>query len=362
MERWFLEGFIGSEEVIGQLPLTTFPFRVGRREGLSFTVPRLDVSRVHAEFDQVAGSVILRDLGSTNGTYVNRRKLKSDVILQDGDVIHFANLELRLIKQSIPSTDTSKTLVGMETLSEKLGPGIRELQELLDSRAVTAVYQPIVTANQADVYGYEILGRGTHAALPRDPSPLFEIAATVGKAVELSELFRQYGLDTAATFPNEYKYFINIHPEELTSLSRLLASIEELRSRYPQLLLVLEVHEQAVSDIGQMKSFGEELAQMGVELAYDDFGAGQARMLELVDVPVGYLKFDISLISDIDRVPQAHREMVSMLLTLARRMNISTLAEGVDRKEEVEVCKELGFDYLQGYHFGRPVRSILQGS
>ena len=362
MEKWFLEGFIGSEEVLDQLPLTTFPFKVGRREGLSFTVPRLDVSRVHAEFDYIAGSVILRDLGSTNGTYVNRERLKSDVILQDGDVIHFANLELRLVKQSIPGTNTSKTLVGTGMLPDKLGPGIRELRELLDSRAVTAVYQPIVQASQADIYGYEILGRGTHASLPRDPSPLFEIAATVGKAVELSELFRQYGLDTAATFPAEYKYFINIHPRELTSLSRLLASIEALRNSHPQLQLVLEVHEQAVSDIGQMKSFGKELGQMGVELAYDDFGAGQARLLELVDVPVGYLKFDISLISDIDKVPEAHRDMVSMLLTMARKMNISTLAEGVDRREEVEVCKELGFDYLQGYYFGRPVRSILQGS
>jgi len=362
MERWFLEGFFSSDEILVQFPITSFPFKVGRREGLAFTVSRHDVSRVHAELDYLGGSIILRDLGSTNGTYVNRERLEGDVLLKHGDVIHFASLEARLIKQPTLSSDASKTLFGMEMLSEKLRTGIRELQELLDSRAVTAVYQPIVQAGPADFYGYEILGRGTHASLPHDPSSLFEIAASVGKAVELSELFRQHGLDTAATFPARYKYFINLHPSEFASLPRLLVSVEELRKRHPQLPIVLEVHEHAISDIRQMKHFGLELKQMEVELAYDDFGAGQARLLELIRVPVNYLKFDISLIRDIDTVPEAHREMVSMLLVLAKKMNISTVAEGVDRKEEAEVCTNLGFDHLQGYYFGRPVPSIFQGS
>lgn len=360
MERWFLEGFLGQEKVLGQLPLTSFPFKVGRQEGLSFTAHRLDVSRVHAELDCKKGEIILRDLGSTNGTFVNGEKLEAEVILKHGDVIHFANLELRLIRQSAPSMDGSKTLVGMDMLSENMLTEIRELQQLLDGRAVTALFQPIVESSGGRIYGYEILGRGKHPALPEDPEPLFQIADSVGKAIELSELFRQQGLSVAASFPVQYKYFVNIHPAELISMPRFLSSMGELRKGQPHLHLVVEFHEQVVSDIEEMTRLGSELAQMEIELAYDDFGAGQARLLELVEVPVAYLKFDISLIRDIDTAAETRREMISLLIDLAQKMNIATVAEGLNRESEVETCRALGFDYLQGYYFGRPSPGILE--
>ncbi len=359
MERWYLEGFLGQEKVLGQLPIMSFPFKVGRQEGLSFTVPRLEVSRIHAELDCIEGHIVLRDLGSTNGTYVNGEKLKSEFTLRDGDVIHFANLELRLMKQSAPSVDRSNTLVGMDMLSENQLTEIRALQRLLDEQAVTALFQPIVVSGDGRIYGYEILGRGQHPSLPSDPKPLFRIADSVGKAVELSELFRQQGLDAAVSFPLQYNYFINIHPAEMGSMTRFLHSMHKLRARQPNLNLVVEFHEQAVSDVAEMKRFGGELAQMGIELAYDDFGAGQARLLELVEVPVAYLKFDISLIKDIDRASETRREMISLLIDLARKMNIATVAEGLNRDSEVEICSALGFDYLQGYYFGRPSPAIV---
>lgn len=361
MQRWILEGFLGPEKVLGQLPLMSFPFKVGRQEGLSFTVPRLDVSRVHAELDCIEDHIILRDLGSTNGTYVNGEKLKTDIILNHGDVIHFANLELRLVRQSTPTAARSKTLVGTDILSENQLTEIRELQHLLDNRAVTTLFQPIVESNNGQIYGYEILGRGKHLSLPQDPSPLFQIADRVGKAVELSELFRQQGLSVAESAPAQHKYFINIHPAELASMSRFLSSMGELRKRQPHLHLVVEFHEQAVSDIEEIKRLGGELAQMEIELAYDDFGAGQARLLELVEVPVAYLKFDISLIRDIDKATETRREMISLLIDLAQKMSIATVAEGLNRDSEVEICGELGFDFLQGYYFGRPGPVILDG-
>lgn len=359
MERWFLEGFLGQGKVLGQLPLTSFPFKVGRQEGLSFSVSRLDVSRIHAELDCIEGHIIVRDLDSTNGTYVNGEKLRNALILNDGDVIHFANLELRLVKQTNPSVDTSKTLIGLDTMSENPLTESRELQQMLEEGAVTALFQPIVEAGDGRIYGYEILGRGQHPSLPADPNPLFRIADSVGKAVELSELFRQQGLGAAANFPAQYKYFFNIHPAELASMPRFLANMRGVRDHQPDLHLVVEFHEQAVSDLSEMKRVGGELAEMGIELAYDDFGAGQARLLELVEVPVSYLKFDISLIRDVDKAPDTRREMISLLIDLARKMEIATVAEGLNRDSEVEVCSALGFDYLQGYYFGRPGPVVL---
>ena len=93
---------------------------------------------------------------------------------------------------------------------------------------------------------------------------------------------------------------------------------------------------------------------------HDDFGAGQARLLELVEVPASYLKFDISLIHEIDKASVAPRELVALLLELARKMSIATLAEGISRVEEMEVCRDLGFEYFQGYYFGRPAPGLLE--
>lgn len=358
MERWFLEGFFGSEKVLSQLPLTAFPFKIGRQQGLDLTLHRPDISRLHAEFDQSPNGIVLRDFSSTNGTYVNQERVAGEVTLKHGDVVQFANFAVRLVLSLASAAEAAHTLE-TDAVSDNVIGGDWRLQELLDDRAVTALFQPIVEAGRSGVFGYEVLGRGVHTMLPRDPGPLFRMAENIGKAVELSELFRQQALYTASSFPSRHKYFINIHPSELSSTSRLLFTMERLRRRYPQLRLVLEINEHAVSDIEDLKRLGGELRQMDVELAYDDFGAGQARLLELVEVPASYLKFDISLIHDIDHAGGPRREMISILLELAKRMNIATLAEGLDRKGEADVCRELGFDYLQGYYFGYPAPEPL---
>ncbi len=76
--------------------------------------------------------------------------------------------------------------------------------------------------------------------------------------------------------------------------------------------------------------------------------------MELVEAPADYLKFDITLVRNIDKAPRKRQELVHMLLKLAQSMNIKTLAECLEREEEVRVCKELGFDFIQGFYYGRP--------
>jgi EAL domain-containing protein (putative c-di-GMP-specific phosphodiesterase class I) len=135
--------------------------------------------------------------------------------------------------------------------------------------------------------------------------------------------------------------------------------MENLRKNYPKLALVLEIHEKAASNLDDMKKISSELKQMNIELAYDDFGAGQARLMELVEAPADYLKFDINLVREIDKAPEAKKDMVLMLVAMAKKMGINTLAEGLEREEEVNVCKEMGFDYIQGYYYGKPKEGAL---
>lgn len=364
VDYWYLEGYFSGKGVLGRLPLNHFPFQIGRDTSLDFAVPSNSASRLHAIITKDGSNLVIRDNNSTNGTFINRHKLIGEHTLQHGDILHFADFEVRVIKDTIEkSSDPTQnmTAVRMNNLSKKMPAGVRELQELLAGQQVMPVYQPIISVATQAVHAYEVLGRGTHPALSANPGPLFRIAESLaGLTVPLSQLFRDVGVAKVAekAAHNRYRFFLNIHPDELKNASQLLQHMDSLRQRYPDLLLVLEIHEKAVTNISNMKVICQGLDELGIELAYDDFGAGQTRFIELIEAPAHYLKFDISLVGNIDKAPPAKRNIVKMLVAMSQDMGIQTLAEGLDRLEEVQVCQEMGFDYIQGFYYGRPQETI----
>jgi FOG: EAL domain len=90
------------------------------------------------------------------------------------------------------------------------------------------------------------------------------------------------------------------------------------------------------------------------ELAFDDFGAGQSRLSELADISVHYVKFDIALIRGLPDAGPAKQTLVSSLCDMTRAMGVKVLAEGVETVREFELCREMKFDLIQGYYFGKP--------
>src|SRR5262249_25570066 len=100
-----------------------------------------------------------------------------------------------------------------------------------------------------------------------------------------------------------------------------------------------------------------------VALAYDDFGAGQSRLLELVQAPPQFLKFDACLVRNADRASNHQWKLLKMLVEMAHDFDSVTVAEGIETRAEAEACPDLGFDYAQGFFFGRPgpLRSVPGG-
>jgi EAL domain-containing protein (putative c-di-GMP-specific phosphodiesterase class I) len=361
---WYLEGYFGGSMVLSRLPITHFPFQIGRSEGMGFAVPSGQVSRLHAEITLTPEGLKLEDFGSTNGTFVNRNLISGVAPIQHGDVLHFGDVEVRLCRDSgtndVAITDTSMTAVGFAALPENLPTGLRELQEMLEKRMLTSAYQAILHTSNEEIFGYEMLGRGGHPGLVNAPGPLFQIAESVhGMALNLSKAFRDIGVELASGFESNGRYFINIHPFELDDIPKLISELEAVRKAHPHLQLVVEVHEQCVCNLEDMRKLREELEQLDIEIAYDDFGAGQARLLELVDAPAHYLKFDMALVRDIDKASDAKHEMIALLLSLAKKMGAKTLAEGVEREGEVQMCRALGFDFVQGFYYGMPTEGAL---
>jgi len=96
------------------------------------------------------------------------------------------------------------------------------------------------------------------------------------------------------------------------------------------------------------------LMEINVGLAFDDFGAGQARLFELAEAPPHYLKFDRRFVTGIDHAPTSRQRLVASLVAAARELLVTTVAEGVETEGEAAACVRAGFSHAQGFHYGRP--------
>lgn len=353
---WFLEGLSETDGTLRRIPILAFPFHIGRREGLGLTLSATEISGQHAEIVQENATLFLRDRGSTNGTFVNGLKVEDQVELSEGDTIHFARLEYRL---SLVAAQEAEALLAQTIAVDANLPKFaldksRILRELMKKRAVVSVFQPIVALNDKSILGYEVLGRGDLEGAATGSMEMFNAAKILGAEAALSRMFRARSAEDCSELPEGQRVvFMNTHPNEIGS-PELVESIEEFHQRAPEVKAVLEIHEGSITDpatIGELRNF---LHSMGMQLAYDDFGAGQARLLELAEVPPDYLKFDISLIRGIDTASSAKQTVLERLVSMAREIDIVTIAEGVENEAEAALCRDLGFGYGQGFLFGAP--------
>lgn len=330
--------------------LSRLPAILGRRAGVDICIPQPSVSGRHAEFLSDGATLLVRDLGSTNGTYVNGRRIEKVQPLAHNDLLHFGEAVFRIIHQpGIDSATVNATRCAVGVCDQALA--LVQFDRLLSHRAVTPYYQPIVTAETGETVAYEVLGRSPLVGLAT-PGPMFQAAAVLQKEAELSQLLRVEGIRLG--HDKSPHLFLNTHPRELEDMANLCASLRELRRMEPDQQFTLELHESAAVDRSSLTTLRTALQDLKIGLAYDDFGAGQARLAELVDTSPDYVKFDMRLIRGIHTAPEAQRTMVASLVRLVNELGILPLAEGVEAAEEAQVCREMGFKLFQGYHFGRP--------
>jgi EAL domain-containing protein (putative c-di-GMP-specific phosphodiesterase class I) len=355
--RWYFESLVEGGRQLRRVAVHPLPFRVGRLPDLALTLPSESVSKEHAELFLRGGTLHVRDLGSKNGTFVNSERV-GEAPLREGDILHFAQVEFRLGRQEIDeeeglSLEPSTVSLGDLKLPEQFLEGTRELPQLLRERQVTSVFQPIVSLPSGTLAGYEALGRGRHPSLPEAPLDLFRIASAVGAEAELSRVFRETALGLASGRGGFPALFLNVHPAELETPG-LVPAVVDARQRSPQLRLILEVHEGALADLESVDRLRTQLSRSGIGIAYDDFGAGQARLLELAEVPPHYLKFDMTFVRSIDSAPASRQWLLTSLVSVARDLLVYTVAKGVETAEEADVCMRIGFTHAQGFFFGRP--------
>ena len=262
------------------------------------------------------------------------------------DILQLASIAFRVVNQS-------ETLIDEETVSSESRDdafAVSQLERLLVEGCVP-YFQPIMRLDSEPlIYGYEVLCRSRLVGL-ETPHQMFQAASRLSLEAELSRTFREQGVEVGAVL--DTPIFVNTHPVELVT-EEFLQSMEQLRHRYEVQEIVVEIHESAVTDAGSMYKLKLLLDQLDIKLAFDDFGAGQARLIELGEIRPDYMKFDIQLVRGIHGAAPSRQEVLVRLVELVESLGITALAEGVETAEEHETLRQMGFELGQGYFYGKP--------
>lgn len=246
------------------------------------------------------------------------------------------------------ASELDEQLSARERRAEERRLRITEIRAALEPGAIRTVFQPIVDLETGDTVGFEALSRFEIA--PRHPPDFWFM--TAGELGLLEELELAAIRTAAARFdelPLGSYLSLNVSPQTVLS--------EHLR---PALLgvppdrMVLEVTEHAaVPDYGALQAALAPIRLRGGRLAVDDAGAGFASLRHILQLEPNAIKLDLSITRDID-TDRARRALASALVSYAREMGISLIAEGIETRAELEAVRSLGVRYGQGYFLGRP--------
>ena len=167
---WYLEYFDGNLRRTIRVPLAHVPFRIGRRAGLDLTLTSPEVSTEHAEILSDGSRLVVRDLGSRNGTSLRDQPVGGGTPLASGDVIQCGPVSLRL---GHTGEQRPAPAAGAERSAEDLSAAFGAM---LENAAVEPLFQPVVDLRSGATVALEALGRGRSPDLPQSPVELFRIA------------------------------------------------------------------------------------------------------------------------------------------------------------------------------------------
>lgn len=223
------------------------------------------------------------------------------------------------------------------------------VRSVLSDDGLRTVLQPVVSLSDRCVTFVEALSRFDTTPY-RTPDRWFADGWTCGLGIELELKAVRTALETLDQLPADVNLSFNISPE--TALSSELLDIFETSD--PSRLIVEVTEHSEVLDYSPLKRALLELRAAGVSLAVDDVGAGHSGLHRLLELQPEILKLDITMTAGVHR-DEIRRALARAIASFARASGLSTVAEGIETPQEVEVLRELGIDCGQGYHFSRPL-------
>ena len=234
---------------------------------------------------------------------------------------------------------------------------MKTLQDILDKRNLSALFQPIMDISGGTFFGFEGLIRGPANSPLHSPINLFAAAKQQGLSLEIEMLCRQIVLESFAAQNLPGNLFLNISPDALAHPSfkdgQTLTYLKGLGID-PQRVIIEITENQPTFDFEGMRNALLHYRGMGFQIAIDDFGTGYSSLSYLKQLPLNQLKIDQSFVRDIATDP-SDAIMVQTIIDMANNFRFNVIAEGVETEAQLAFLKLHGCRFYQGYLFSKPV-------
>jgi diguanylate cyclase (GGDEF)-like protein len=232
-----------------------------------------------------------------------------------------------------------------------------DLRTAIDKNQLELFYQPIISARNHVISGFEALARWRHPIKGMVPPILFiPVAEDSGLIVQLGEWALAEACRQAVKWPDELKIAVNLSPVQFT-IPNLVETVERIlvETGLAPHRLELEITERIfMADDEDNLVTLRRLKALGVRIAMDDFGTGYSSLSYLRSFPFDKIKVDRTFVMDIvDR--NEYVVIVQAVVSIARALGMTTTAEGVETAGQYEFLKALGCDEVQGYLFSPPI-------
>ncbi|AWW74553.1 EAL domain-containing protein [Erythrobacter sp. KY5] len=243
-------------------------------------------------------------------------------------------------------------------------PGVKasaleqDLLRALDRREIEVLFQPQFSCRTGAVVGAEALSRWQHPSLGEiGARDLFAIAERAALVAPLSRHVVARALEDAASWPRDLTISLNITPEELGD-PRFAADFAEIiaKSEVGPERLMLEITEDLlVRNIEQASAALKALRALGFRTALDDFGAGFCNFHYLRALPLDAIKLDKIMVDGIPGDTKA-LAVLRAIMALAKALELSIYAEGIENDVQRATIKAEGCDYWQGFLRAQPMK------
>ncbi|MEO0123186.1 MAG: EAL domain-containing protein [candidate division WOR-3 bacterium] len=229
-----------------------------------------------------------------------------------------------------------------------------ELMKMLDNKAIYTVYQPIFNLRDGTIYGYEALSRGPKDSFFEDPDTIFTFAARYELLPKIEELCLYNAIREASKLNSNSLIFLNITPDQIPRLldNHFVDFLSECRVKDNR--VVIEITEKfAIPHYGVYQEILVRTKGRGLKIALDDVGVGYSTLERISEIGPDYLKYDRTLVRDIDK-NLIRQELIKSFVNFANRINSTIIAEGIENENELQFLKNLGIKYGQGFYLCRP--------
>jgi len=234
-------------------------------------------------------------------------------------------------------------------ISDKIVMYREKLKDMIESDKLICFYQPIINLKTGEVHHYEALLRiedGDNIIFPNQILPILEnsyfysrismkvIEYNIGKLLENDKL----------------KISLNLSSDDLIN-DTILAFLRKnslLSNR-----ILIEILETKDANYSKLESSIQKLKLLGYKFCIDDYGSGFSNLNHLLNLSIDYLKIDGTIIKNIDKDKKVY-SLISSLNIFCQNNGIKVIAEFVENEKILDVLRELGIEYGQGYYFDKP--------